>query len=76
MANSDDTQMQQARRARLVAIVMIVTMVGWLAAQWLLAVLQMPVRYLFLFDLAALAGFAWALVNVYWIWRARRSNKG
>jgi hypothetical protein len=31
-------------------------------------------RFVFLFDLAALAAFVWALVVTYRIWRARQSN--
>ena len=31
-------------------------------------------RYVFLFDLAALAAFVWALVVTYQIWRQRRDD--
>jgi hypothetical protein len=68
--------MQIARRARLVGAVMAVTMLLWFAVQFLGGQLGLDVRYVFLFDLAALAAFAWALVNVFWIWRARQNDKG
>ena len=48
----------------------------WLAAQWLGPALGLPGRYAFLFDMAALAAFVWALVVTYRIWRARRDNQG
>ncbi|MGR3343271.1 MAG: DUF5337 family protein [Paracoccaceae bacterium] len=34
----------------------------------------MPGRYSLLFDLMALAGFIWALVVTYRIWRGRRNS--
>ncbi len=76
MAEPTETEIQQARRARLVAVVMVATMGLWLAAQWLGGALGLAGRYVFLFDLAALAAFAWSLVNIYWIWRARQKSKG
>jgi hypothetical protein len=35
-----------------------------------------PIRFVFLFDLAAIAAFFWALVVTYQIWRMRRDNQG
>jgi Family of unknown function (DUF5337) len=49
-----------------------VTMIGWMGAQWLGGQMGWDVRYAFLFDLAALAAFFWALVVTYQIWRKRR----
>lgn len=69
-------EQELAKRARLIAIVLAVVMAVWMAAQWLGGQLGLEPRFVFLIDLAALAGFAWALVNIYWIWRARRENKG
>jgi hypothetical protein len=34
------------------------------------------VRFVFLFDLAAIAALIWALVVTMQIWRARRDNRG
>lgn len=67
-----DTDHQIARQSRTVAIVLAVTMIGWMGAQWLGGVKGWDVRYAFLFDLAALAAFFWALVVTYQIWRKRR----
>lgn len=62
---------QTARKARMVAIVMIATMAVWMGAQVLGGQLGLPARFVFLFDFAALAAFFWALVVTFQIWRAR-----
>lgn len=76
MAKPSDSDLALGRKARLVAIVLVATMLGWMALQWLGRELDWPARFVFLFDLAALAGFIWALVVTYQIWRARRDNQG
>ncbi len=63
-----------AGQARLVAIVIAATMVLWMGAQWLGGQFGWQSRFVFLFDLAALAAFVWALVVTYRIWRRRRDN--
>lgn len=67
---------QTARQARLVAIVLAATMILWMAAQWLGSRLGWEARFVFLFDMAALAGFVWALLVTVQIWRKRQSNRG
>jgi Zn-dependent protease with chaperone function len=67
-----DTDRQIARQSRSVAIVLAVTMIFWMGAQWLGGIRGWDVRYAFLFDLAAMAAFFWALVVTYQIWRKRR----
>ena len=62
-----------AAQARLVALVIAVTMILWLGAQWLGGRLGWETRFAFLFDLAAMAAFVWALVVTYRIWRKRRA---
>lgn len=69
-----DSDKMLARQARLVSIVIAVTMVGWMAAQWAGGRLGLPDRYVFLVDLFALAGFLWALIVTWQIWRKRRNN--
>lgn len=61
-----------ARQARLVAIVLVGTMALWLGAQWMGGRLGLPVRFVFLFDFAAVAAFVWALVVSWRLWRQRR----
>ena len=75
MAQPDKEEMARARQARLAAIVIAVTMVLWLAAQFVGGRLGLPARFVFLFDFAALAAFFWALVVAFQIWRARRSKE-
>jgi Family of unknown function (DUF5337) len=62
-----------ARQQRLVAFVLAGTMIAWVGLQWMGGVMGWDARYAFLFDLAALAGFIWALVVTYQIWRQRRN---
>jgi len=76
MTNQPVPEIEIARRARRIAILLAVVMAGWMAAQVLGGMLGLEPRFAVLLDLVALAGFAWALVNIYWIWRARRANKG
>jgi hypothetical protein len=69
-----DRDLRLARKARLAALVIVVTMLGWMAAQWLGGRLGLEARYAFLFDFAALAAFVWALAVTWQIWRARREQ--
>lgn len=68
----DPADVQRAAKVRLVAIVLVGTMVLWMGAQFLGGKLGLETRFVFLFDLAAIAGFVWALVVTYQIWRGRR----
>lgn len=71
---SPEQEMQLARQARMVAIVIAVTMIAWLGAQWLGREMGLAGRYALLFDLAALAAFFWSLVVIFQIWRKRRED--
>ena len=68
----DPADLKRAQQARLVAIVLAATMILWMGAQWLGGKLGLETRFVFLFDLAAIAAFVWALVVTYQIWRGRR----
>jgi hypothetical protein len=68
----DPAEVQRAARARLVGIVLAATMVLWMGAQWVGGQLGLEARYAFLFDLAAIAAFVWAMVVTYQIWRGRQ----
>ncbi|MEL6645304.1 MAG: DUF5337 domain-containing protein [Pseudomonadota bacterium] len=63
-----------ARQAKMVAVVIAMTMVLWMAAQWLGGEMGWEVRYVFLFDLAALAAFTWGMYVTWQIWRKRRDD--
>ena len=67
-------EMNVARQARLVAFVIAGTMILWMGAQFLGGQMGWETRFVFLFDLAAMAAFFWALVVTYGIWRKRRGN--
>lgn len=75
---SDQTPKQvdqmMARKARMVSIVIVVTMLVWLLGQWVGGKIGLDKSYAFLLDLAALAAFFWALVVIYQIWRLRRGS--
>ena len=73
MTERSETDQALGRQARLVSIVIAVTMILWMAAQWLGGKLGLPERYVFLVDLFALAGFLWALIVTWQIWRKRRA---
>jgi hypothetical protein len=58
-----------------VAVVLVCAMVLWMGAQWLGGAVGLPTRFVFLFDLAALAAFFWALVVTFQLWRKRRDSR-
>lgn len=70
-----DASVRTAKQAKLVAIVLVATMVLWMGANFIGAELGLPTRWLFLFDFAALGAFVWALIVTFGIWRARQSEK-
>jgi hypothetical protein len=74
--SAQDRDRRMARKGRTVGVVIAATMLIWMAAQWLGAQMEWPIRFVFLFDLAAIAAFVWALVVTYQIWRMRRDNQG
>ena len=76
MTQGQDVHLGLIKQGRLVAVVLVVTVVLWLGGQWLGGQLGWQTRFAFLFDLAALAAFCWAMVVTYRIWRARQSHQG
>jgi membrane protein DedA with SNARE-associated domain len=74
MTKPTPSDLATARQARLVAIVFVVTILGWFLVQLIGAQVGFDPRYAFLFDLAALAAFIWGLVVTYQIWRKRRAE--
>ncbi|MCF6315758.1 MAG: DUF5337 domain-containing protein [Marinosulfonomonas sp.] len=76
MTLSPDQEEALARKTRMVAVVIAVTMVLWMGAQWLGGRIGIETKYVFLFDLATLAAFIWAMINTYQIWRTRRDSRG
>ena len=68
-----DLDRHLARQTRLVAFVIAGTAVLWVGAHWLGGQMGWQTRFAFLFDLAAIAAFVWAMVVTYRIWRQRRT---
>jgi MFS family permease len=73
MANKDQ---EIGRRGRFAAMVIAGTAVFWIIATLIGGYLDLTNRMRALFDLLALAGFIWALVLIYQIWRMRQDNQG
>ncbi|MFN3938637.1 MAG: DUF5337 domain-containing protein [Gemmobacter sp.] len=71
MAERDRTL---AREARVVAIVIAAATLGWIVLQELGRQYGWQWRYVFLFDLAAIAAYVWALAVTWRIWRLRRKT--
>ena len=67
-----ERERKMALQARLVAFVIAGTMLLWMGAQYLGGKMGWDVRYVYLFDFAAMAAFFWALVVTYQIWRNRQ----
>jgi len=65
-----------ARKARLTGLVIAGAGVLAILAPWLVSVLNLPVRYEFLFYLISLAAFVWSFVNIYQLWRAGQNKQG
>lgn len=63
--------MRFGRQARLIGVVLVATMGLWIGAQALGAHFDWPPRFALLFDLAAAAGFIWAMIVAYRISRKR-----
>ena len=72
---SDGKQAGQ-KQARQASIVILVAIIGWMAASWIGGQMNWPVRFAFLFDLAALAALFWALVVLFKVWRKGRKDEG
>ena len=72
---STDLEQKLAKQGRLVGVVIAVTMLVWIGANWLGPKMGMPGRFAFLFDFAAIAAFVWALVVTLQIRRKRQENQ-
>lgn len=62
-------------KGRLTALVIAGTGIFWVLATIIGGKLGLDHRGLALFDLMALAGFSWAFILIYQIWRARQGNQ-
>ncbi|WP_114966778.1 DUF5337 domain-containing protein [Alkalilacustris brevis] len=69
-----DRDRRLQRQGRIAALVIAVSGLAAIFAPLLVQVAGLPVRFEFLIYLLALAGFAWALIVTFQIWRARQDN--
>lgn len=73
MADPRTEQKIQAR-GRFAGLLIAGTMLLWLGAQAIGPRIGLSARWVFLFDLMALAAFTFALIVTYQIWRLRRDD--
>ncbi len=70
-----DKEQAIARKGRHIGIVIAVTMTIWLAMNLFIGpALELTTRHALLFDLAALAAFVYAGVNIFQLWRMRQDS--
>lgn len=74
MSDRTNEDRKNGRLARQISIVIAATMILWMAAQWIGGALGLPSEYVYLFDLFALAGFLWALIVTWQLWRKTRQS--
>jgi len=57
-------------------VVLAAAMLVWMGAQWLGGRMGWETRFVFLFDLAAMAAFVWSLAVTWRIWRRGKTGQG
>ncbi|WP_170343782.1 MULTISPECIES: DUF5337 domain-containing protein [Ruegeria] len=70
-----DQEQAIARKGRHIGVVIAVTMLIWLAMNLFIGpALGLTTRHALLFDLAALAAFIYAGINIFQLWRMRQDS--
>ena len=64
----------QQKQTRLASYAILASVMVLMGGSWLGGQLGLPVRYAFLFDLIAMAGFAFAMITLFRVWRARQQD--
>ncbi len=64
----------EQKQTRLASYVMLASVAVLMGGSWVGGQLGLPVRYAFLFDFMALAGFAFAMITLFRVWRARQQD--
>ncbi len=64
----------EQKQTKLASYVMLASVMVLMGGSWLGGQLGLPVRYAFLFDLIAMAGFAFAMITLFRVWRARQKD--
>lgn len=73
---TQDMEQALARKGRITGGVIAGAGLLAILAPVLVQLLRLPGRYEMLFYFFSLAGFVWAFVSIYQIWRTRRDNQG
>lgn len=63
-----------ARKGRVTSLVIAAAGLMAVLAPWIVHVLGLPLRYEMLIYFGALAGFVWAMVNIFQLWRLRQAT--
>ncbi len=69
--NAEENQRKQTRLASYVMIASVVLLMG---GSWIGGQMGLPVRFAFLIDFMALAGFAFAMIVFFRVWRSRQNS--
>ena len=73
---STELDQRIAAKGRHIALVIAGTMLAWILLNLATGpAMGLPSNYTFLFDLAALAAFIYAFVNIYQLWRMRQDSQ-
>lgn len=76
MTHQQDQDQAIARKGRHIALVIAGTMMAWLLVTLVIGpAVGLPGRFALLFDFLALAGFVYAGINTYQLWRMRQINQ-
>lgn len=73
---SDEHDTAYAHKGLITGVVIAFSGVAAMLAPWIVQVLGLTMRHEMLIYLASLAGFVWALVNIYQLWRMRQDSQG
>lgn len=73
-STQDDLQHKDAIQMRLAGFVIAAAMLLWLGFQWIGGHYDLPARFAFLADLAAIAAMIWSLLVTWRIWRRRNAS--
>mgnify|MGYP000064515674 CR=1 FL=1 len=73
---NDERDKAMARKGRITGAVIAVAGLSALLAPWIVGQLGLTIRHEMLIYLGSLAGFVWAFVNIYQLWRMRQDSQG
>ncbi|MBU2982076.1 DUF5337 domain-containing protein [Lentibacter algarum] len=71
---SGEQDKEHKHKGQVASLVIVITMLIWIAAQWVGPAVGLPGRYALLVDFAAIGALIWALVVTLQVWRARRDS--